>query len=178
MATDLKSDVHSLAVVCFRTMEQTSTGRIAIKEQWLKANIIGAEGSVSEKFALLFKSHLQFKVGLSQRVADAKASDTYYPKGKECAQLFSVLSNHVGVVDMADFDVAKWEKRFPVKSHAGICLAKYADSIKPAVVPEIPAPVADTTTIPVGENRMTHEEVPTTPAKPARRNGKKEAQPV
>lgn len=140
--TNVKTDVHSLSVVWNRTYEQTATGRESVKEQWLKVAILGAEGSVAAKFALLCTSALQFKVSTAQRVQDAKASDTYYPRGSECAQLFTVLAGMPETVDMTGFDADKWAKRFPVSSHAHKQLSKL-----------IPAPVAtgETSQLPNGK---------------------------
>lgn len=162
-------DVHSLSVVWNCTYDRTPTGKPTIKEAWLKVKIDGADGNVAEKFRLLASSPLQFKISTAERVQDAKSSNTYYPRGLECAQLFTILGNVARHVDMAGFDATKWAKRFPTTSQAGYRLADYIEETKekeiPVVAPAISAPVVDTIAIPPVDinNRMSQEEIPVSP---------------
>lgn len=174
---NVKSDVHSLSVVYNRVRVVSPTGTESWKESWIKVKIEGAEGSVLKKFRLLFESSLQFKISTSERVGDAKASDTYYPRGKECAQLFAVLADCSNYVDMEGFDAQKWTKRFVTTMLAGKRLAEYVafqaseiarlqaekDAQEKAIVQP---PVTDTIPpVDAPANRMQEETIPS--------NGKK-----
>lgn len=169
MSNQVQSDVHSLSVVSNRTYTKTTTGRISEKESWIKVTIEGGEGSsVSDKFRLLAASPLQFKVSTAARVQDAKATDTYYPRGAECAQLFSVLGNiRFTTLDMVGFDARKWQKRFSPDMLANERLGDYADMVERAAQAELDQKVQATIVSPaefVGpmpENRMTDAQIPT-----------------
>lgn len=167
MKNQIAADVHSLSVVWNVTYDRSSTtGKPTIKESWLKVRIEGAEGSVQTKLALLAESNLQFKIGTSSRINDAKATDAYYPRGLECAQLFTILGNVARHVDMTGFDATKWLNRFPSSSSAYERLSDYieetAEQVSPSpVVPEIASPIPDQVAIPVDtNNRMSTEEIP------------------
>lgn len=165
--SNISVDVHSLSVVWNCTYDRTPTGKPTIKESWLKVKIDGADGNLSEKFRLLADSPLQFKISTAERVSDAKSSNTYYPRGKECAQLFTILGNVAHHVDMEGFSAEKWAKRFPTTSQASYRLAEYIEetSVKPEPIPAIASPVPDETVLPIPtpeeiNNRMAQEEIP------------------
>lgn len=168
-------DTHALSVVSNRTYEITRSGNTSERETWIKAAINGGEGTVAQKFALLANSPLQFKISTSARIQDAKATDVYYPHGKECAQLFAVMSDLTMYVDMEGFEAAKWEKRFSSGMLAQERLAEYVSYVesqekKKIVPPTVKAkgkgkakeadPVADV----VDTNRITEESIPVVPA--------------
>lgn len=161
---NVKSDVHSLSVVRDRVRVIFGTGNESPKESWLKVNISGAEGSIEQKFSLLSNSPLQFKLNLSDRERDAKGGDTYYPRGRECAQLFAVLADLRHYVKMEGFDGAKWQKRFQVESLAEERLSKYVAMgaaiarLQAAIVPAAPADVVPP--VEASANRMNEEAIP------------------
>lgn len=152
--SNVSSDVHSLAVVWNRITKISASGSVSYPESWMKVKILGGEGTISKKFDLLYSSKLQFKITTAERERDAKSTDTYYPRGAECAQFFSVLADMVGVVSMEGFDAPKWASRMPVGSLAKLRLQEYIESITDA-------PKVKTTR--KGKNRLaTDETIPAT----------------
>jgi hypothetical protein len=127
---NVRADVHSLSCVWNRTYEVNENGNERVKEQWFKVKIEGAEGGIRQKFDLLAESDLQFKVSTAERIVDAKSNNTYYPRGRECAQLFGVLADLTQWVDMSGFDASKWARRMPVNSLAYDRLCDYAEMIE------------------------------------------------
>lgn len=156
-------DTHTLAVVWNRTQKISSTGNVSYPESWLKVKLPGAEGSIASKFGKLHASPLQFKVTTAERDRDAKRTDTFYPKGKECAQLFCILGDvRITGIDMEDFDADKWTIRFPEGSLAKLRLLEYVDMVAKKQ-PEERALTKEEIKA-AAKNRLQEEIVPTTPA--------------
>lgn len=157
--TNVSVDVHSLAVVWNRITKISASGNVSYPESWMKVKILGGEGSISAKFALLYASKLQFKITTAERERDARSTDTYYPRGAECAQLFSVLADMIGVVPMEDFDGTKWADRMPKGCLAKLRLIEYTESL---ATPKDKAPAKGKGK---GKNRLaTDETIPATEA--------------
>ncbi len=174
MATDIRSDVHSLSVVRDRINVCSPTGTWGVKESWLKVKLDGAEGSIAHKFALLYRSAIQFKINLNERDGDAKGGSTYYPRGSECAQLFSVLADYADVCKMDGFSADKWAVRFPIDSLAQKRLLAYSALVKTeadkakAALAAAQVPAIQDAHVNEYTNRMEADKVPV-------KNGKKTA---